>query len=325
MSEFLKIRKKEYYNPMRLGYCCINLNLKDQGVTTNRGMIRKTFDEKGLSYVSELVQKNLDDLFIILTWNHLNGIQVYRMSSDLFPWMSEYRLDDLPEFDKIKVLAQRIGSAAKTYSARLSFHPGQFDVLASPNPEVVNKTIYDLDQHARIMDLMELPQDYNSAINIHIGGSYGDKQSALDRFCENFKKLAPSTRARLVVENDDKASQFGVLDLFEGVYNIVKCPITFDHFHHRFCPNDISAEQAALLAASTWGDITPLQHYSSSKALYEDSSVINRSHADYVYDTIPNYGFDADVEIEAKAKDFALLRYRAGEGIVSESLKFEFE
>ena len=288
-------------------------------------MVRKTFDEKGLEYVSELIQKNLVDLFTIITWNHMNGIQVYRMSSDLFPWMSEYKLEDLPEFDKIKFLAKQVGQAAKLFDQRLSFHPGQFDVLASPNSEVVRKTIYDLDQHARIMDLMELPHDHNSAINIHIGGSYGDKQSALERFCENFKSLAPSTQARLVVENDDKPSQFGVLDLFNGVYKVVGCPITFDHFHHRFCTNDLVAEQAALLAASTWGSITPLQHFSSSKALYEDSSVINRSHADYVYDTIPDYGFDADIEVEAKAKDLAVLRYRASEGIVTEELKFEFE
>jgi len=310
---------------MRLGYCCINLSLKDQGVSTNRGMVRKTFNEKGLSYVSTLVQQNLADLIIILTWNRTHNIQVYRMSSDLFPWMSEYQLEDLPEFDKIQSLAKNVGLIVSAHNMRLSFHPGQFDVLASPNLDVVSKTIYDLDQHARIMDLMELPQDYRAAINIHIGGSYGDKPSALSRFCENFKKLAPSTRARLVVENDDKASQFGVIDLFDGVYKVVGCPITFDHFHHRFCTNDISAEQAAKLAASTWGDITPLQHFSSSKALYEDSSVINRSHADYVYDTIPDYGFDADVEIEAKAKDLALLRYLANEGVVTEELKFEFE
>jgi UV DNA damage endonuclease len=288
-------------------------------------MVRKTFNEKGLSYVSTLVQQNLADLIIILTWNRTHNIQVYRMSSDLFPWMSEYRLEDLPEFDKIQSLAKNVGLIVSAHNMRLSFHPGQFDVLASPNPDVVSKTIYDLDQHARIMDLMELPQDYRAAINIHIGGSYGDKPSALSRFCENFKKLAPSTRARLVVENDDKASQFGIIDLFDGVYKVVGCPITFDHFHHRFCTNDISAEQAAKLAASTWGDITPLQHFSSSKALYEDSSVINRSHADYVYDNIPDYGFDADVEIEAKAKDLALLRYLANEGVVTEELKFEFE
>lgn len=310
---------------MRLGYCCINLSLKEQNISTNRGMIQKTFTERGLEYVSELAKKNLADLMIILLWNRYHGIKVYRMSSDLFPWMSEYNFDDLPDINNIRILAYRAGQFALMNDMRLSFHPGQFDVLASPTQSIVDKTIYDLDQHARIMDMMGLPQNHNAAINIHIGGSYGDKQSALDRFCSNFKKLAPSTRDRLVVENDDKASQFGVLDLFEGVYNKVCCPITFDHLHHRFCTNNISAEQAALLSASTWGEITPLQHYSSSKALYEDSSVINRSHADYIYEIIPDYGIEADVEIEAKAKDLAVLRYLSGEGIVNEGLKFEFE
>jgi UV DNA damage endonuclease len=82
---------------------------------------------------------------------------------------------------------------------------------------------------------MGLPKDYRSPINIHIGGSYGDKESALTRFCENFKRLAPHTQARLVVENDDKASQYSVKDLYDGVYKVVGCPITFDHLHHRFC------------------------------------------------------------------------------------------
>jgi UV DNA damage endonuclease len=288
-------------------------------------MIRKTFDSEGLPYVSKLVKQNLTDLLVILLWNHKNGIKVYRMSSDLFPWMSEYKFEDLPDYKDIVDAASAVGRFVEIYDLRLSFHPGQFDVLASPNPEVVRKTIYDLDQHARIMDMMGLPQDYRAAINIHVGGSYGDKCSALERFCENFKRLAPSTQARLVVENDDKPSQFGVIDLFDGIHRVVGCPITFDHFHHRFCTNNISAEEAATLAASTWGSIIPLQHYSSSKALYEDSKAINRSHADYIYETIPDYGFEVDIEVEAKAKDLAVFRYLSGEGIVNEELKFEFE
>jgi UV DNA damage endonuclease len=314
---------------MRLGYCCINLSLKDQGVSTNRGMIRKTFDEKGLDYVSELIIQNLADLITILNWNWSNGIFVYRMSSDLFPWMSEYRLEDLPKYDVISKLAKVVGETVSISGMRISFHPGQFDVLASPNPEVVRKTIYDLDQHARIMDLMGLPQDYRAPINIHVGGSYGDKESALARFCENFKLLAPSTQARLVVENDDKASQFSVKDLYYGVYRVVGCPITFDHLHHRFCTGDLSASDAAHLAASTWHGFVPVQHYSSSKSLYEDSAAINRSHADYVYDVIPSYGLEVDVEIEAKAKDLAVLKYRqdlvTNNNVLENPLLFEFE
>lgn len=310
---------------MRLGYCCINLSLGKFGISTNRGMIRKTFDQRGLEYVSELIIKNLKDLLIILEWNQEHKINIYRMSSDLFPWMSEYKLEDLPNFSEISSIAEKVGLFSKKHGHRLSFHPGQFDVLASPNQKIVNNTIYDLDQHSRIMDLMGLPQNHFAAINIHIGGSYGDKNSALERFCKNFSQLAPSTQSRLVVENDDKASQFGVLDLYEGVYQNIGCPITFDHLHHRFCTNDLSAHEAAVLAASTWAEITPLQHYSSSKALYEDSTVIPRSHADYIYEIIPDYGLNADVEIEAKAKDLAVLQYLKKIGIVDEQLKFSFE
>lgn len=310
---------------MRIGYCCINLSLRDQGITINRGMIKKTWLEQGIARAGLLAEQNIQDLLTILEWNVAHNIQIYRMSSDIFPWMSEYALTDLPNFSTIQELCGKVGEYVREHNLRISFHPGQFDVLASPNPEVVRKSIYDLDQHARIMDLMQLPQDYRSAINIHIGGSYGDKPSALDRFCENFAKLTPSAKARLVVENDDKASQFGVQDLYDGVYSRIGCPITFDHLHHRFCTNELTAKSAALLAASTWGTHTPLQHYSSSKFLYEDSSVIPRSHADHVYEVIPDYGIAADVEIEAKAKDLAVLQYRDNLQLLHFPLPFKFE
>ena len=310
---------------MKLGYCCINLSLRDQGITTNRGMIKKTWLSQGKAKAGELAADNLNDLITILKWNIANDISIYRMSSDLFPWMSEYRFEDLPNFQKLKETMEKVGQIVANSNLRISFHPGQFDVLASPNEEVVRKTIYDLDQHSRIMDLMGLPKSHYAAINIHIGGSYGDKPTALARFCENFKKLAPSTQARLVVENDDKASQFGVHDLYDGVYKVIGCPITFDHLHHRFCTNDLTAHKAANLAASTWNGITPLQHYSSSKAMYEDSSVIPRSHADHIYEVIPDYGFEVDIEIEAKAKDLAVIAYLNNPNLLDSPIKFKFE
>lgn len=288
-------------------------------------MIKKTWQEKGIAYASQLALANLQDLLKILEWNRQNDIKVYRMSSDIFPWMSEYKITDLPDFYEIAAIAAKVGKFVEENDMRLSFHPGQFDVLASPKEDVVEKTIWDLDQHANIMNLMGLPRDYRSPINIHIGGSYGDKDSALQRWCENFLRLAPHTQARLVVENDDKASQFSVKDLYDGVYKVVGCPITFDHLHHRFCTGGLSAEEAAKLAASTWVGHTPMQHYSSSKALYEDSSVINRSHADYVYETIPSYGLTVDVEVESKAKDLAILRYRESNDLLSQPIPFAFE
>ena len=294
---------------MKLGYCCINLSLKPSGISTNRSMIKKTFLARGKDYAGELALQNINDLQKILEWNRDHNILIYRMSSDIFPWMSEYQFEDLANYAEISKKLAQVGEFIRSYNMRVSFHPGQFDVLASPNPNIVEKTIYDLDQHARIMDLMQLPNNHFAAINIHIGGSYGDKKSALSTFCKNFKRLAPTTKSRLVVENDDKASQYGVKDLYDGVYSTIGCPITFDHFHHLFCGNDLAAEEAAHLAASTWGKITPLQHYSSSKMIHEDNTVVNRSHADYIYEPIQSYGIAADVELEAKAKDLALLKY----------------
>ncbi len=306
----------------RLGYCCINLSLADKKISANRGMIKKTFEAKGQDYAGELAYLNLCDLLEIIKWNVDNDIMVYRMSSDIFPWMSEYEITKLYNFSQIEKKLVEIGEFVIETGIRVSMHPGQFDVLCSPNPAVVTKTIKDLDQHSQIMDLMGLPITHRFPINIHLGGTYGDKESAAQRFCENFEKLGDSTRKRLVVENDDKAAQYSVRDLYLMVYKKIGTPITFDYHHHRFNTGDLSEEQAFKLAYSTW-DCTPLYHYSSCKKTFEDSSVIARSHADYVYEQIRTYDSNIDIEVEAKAKDLAVLQYRKNsETLLEKYLEF---
>lgn len=304
---------------VRLGYCCINLSLADTKITANRGMIKKTFQEKGLFYCGELAHQNIKDLLKILQWNLANEIYVYRMSSDIFPWMSEYEITELPNFAEILPDMQAIGDFVTQNNLRVSMHPGQFDVLCSPTQSVVDKTIKDLNQHSEIMTLMGLPITYQYPINIHLGGSYGDKESAAARFCENFELLNPDTKARLVVENDDKAAQYSVADLYHMVYQKIGTPITFDFHHHRFNTGDLTEETALRLASTTWHKHTPLTHYSSCKKTFEDPSVIARSHADYVYEKINNYGLSFDIEIEAKCKDLAVLRYRQNSGSLLEN------
>lgn len=309
----------------RLGYCCINLSL-DRKVTANRGMIKKTFQQKGVQYCGELAHQNIKDILTILQWNIANDIYVYRMSSDVFPWMSEYEIQDLPNFQEILPDMQAIGKFVLDNKIRLSMHPGQFDVLPSPNPSVVDKTIKDLNQHCEIMDLMGLPQTPAFPINIHVGGTYGDKESAAQRFCENFQRLNPNTKSRLVVENDDKATQYSVSDLYQLIYLKIGTPITFDFHHHRFNTGGLTEEAALRLAYTTWKDYIPLTHYSSSKKTFEDSSVIARSHADYIYEKINSYGLPLDIEVEAKAKDLAVLKYREQYNTLLENyIPFEYE
>ena len=143
-----------------IGYCCINISInegkskKDQ-VTVNRGMTKKTFETKGLGYVSELAIQNINDLEKILQWNFRNNILVYRMSSDMFPCIGFYNLEDLPNFKLISNKLKLIGDYSKSKGMRLSFHPTHFCIPASENPVVVKNAIDELNKHAQIMDLME--------------------------------------------------------------------------------------------------------------------------------------------------------------------------
>lgn len=293
------------------GYCCINLTLeKERGIKIGRSMIKKTFQAKGIAYAGELAEANLQDMIEIIKWNNRKGINLYRMSSDMFPWMSEYQLSDLPNFKKIKRLLETAGKLAMDNGQRIGFHPGQFCVLPSPSPHVVENTINELDKHAQILDLMGLPQNQTYSMNIHLGGSYGDKEAAMQRFVDNFKRLSISAQNRLVLENDDKPAQYSVQDLYE-IYKQIGTPITFDYHHHRCYEDPMPEEDALRLAASTWPNgIRQLCHYSSSKKLHEDPKSIIRAHADYLYEYIETYGMDLDIELEVKAKDLALIKYR---------------
>ena len=296
---------------MNLGYACINMALSEKGISTNRGMIKKTYLAKGKEYAADLALKNLKDLKAIINWNAENGIFVYRMSSCLFPWMSEYEFSDLCNYEEILIECQEIGKLASDYGQRLSFHPGHFDILATNNPDALKRTVRDLNQHAQIMDMMGLRADHYNTINIHIGGAYGDKTSALKRFCENFGLLQLSARKRLTVENDDKANMYSVSDLHEGVYKEIKIPIIFDFHHHRMCDGNLTERQALELAMTTWpSSIRPLTHYSSSKKYNEDPSSNKQAHADYLHEEINTYGCNIDIELEAKAKERALIKYK---------------
>ena len=85
----------------QLGYACINTQLRKSGIFTSRTMVKKTFNTKGIQYASELALQNAKDLVEIIKWNHANGIKLFRMSSGIFPWMSEYEISDLPDYTKI--------------------------------------------------------------------------------------------------------------------------------------------------------------------------------------------------------------------------------
>jgi UV DNA damage endonuclease len=132
----------------------------------------------------------------------------------------------------------------------------------------------------------------------------------MDRFCENFKRLSPSVQKRLTVENDDKASMYSVKDLMY-IHEKIGIPIVFDYHHHTFQTGDLTEEQALSLAVTTWPKgITPVVHYSESKALHEnDNKQKPQAHSDYIKSLPDTYELDVDIMVEAKAKELAILPF----------------
>ena len=297
---------------MNLGYACINMTLGEQKprITTNRSMIKKTFKEKGLEYAGELALQNVRDLFTILQWNNRKGIKVFRVSSDIFPWASEYDIETLPQYKRIEMILNACGNFASKNNIRITAHPGPFNVLVSPREHVVENTITDLEIHGKIFDMMNLSHTPYNKLNIHCNGVYGDKLSAMDRFCTNFERLSDSVKSRLTVENDDKGTMYSVKDLMY-IHDRIGIPIVFDYHHHKFCTGDLSEQEALELAISTWPKgIKPIVHYSESKALHEENSKLKpQAHSDYIKE-LPNlYGNVVDVLVEAKAKELSILPF----------------
>ena len=100
------------------GYACINMQLsypdiysksEFKKISTNRTMVKKTFFDKGIQYASELSLKNCRDLESVIHWNKNNGFNFFRVTSNLFPWCSEYNLQELPDYELIRKKIEEIG------------------------------------------------------------------------------------------------------------------------------------------------------------------------------------------------------------------------
>lgn len=302
----------------RLGYACINMTLggdsvpKKQRITTNRTCRLATAQDKGIAHIASLVYSNITDLLSILQWNESQGIRLFRMSSDMVPFLSHpdfvYTIDDLDEYFPVSEALAAIGKFVADHDHRLSFHPGPFNVLASPNSDVVDKTVRELNATADLCDRMGLPADHNCKINIHVGGAYGQPAEALARFCRNTYRLSNSAFARLTVENDDRASLYSVADLYEHVFKNTQIPIVFDYHHHQFCTGGLTEQEALELAISTWpDDIVPTVHYSESHELHVGNDNPTPKHSVLINAIPDTYGNTIDVMVEAKGKELAIL------------------
>ncbi len=299
--------------PIQLGLCCLNMTLRGQNpsIFASRKMIIRTIKQKGIYCLKIKIIENLCDVLKIMDWNEENGIKVYRLSSEMFPHKSNPKVEDYT-YDFALELLKLIGEKSKKYNQRLTFHPGQYNVVGTPNEQTFNQTCVDLKYHADVLDLMGLGK--NSVMVVHGGGMYGDKEKTKLRWCEQFQKLPENVKKRLVLENCEKS--FSIKDCLE-VSERINIPIVFDTHHfecYKLLHPDEDFEDASVyipLILETWKkrDIKPKFHVS------EQGSGRCGHHSDYIKEIpeylleIPEkYDTDIDIMIEAKCKELAILK-----------------
>ena len=285
---------------MKLGYACIPVTTKAR---TSRRLILKEYSEEKLKVVLE---ENLNDLKTILIHNIKNNIYMFRISSDIVPLGSH----EVNTFDWelcFKEKLREIGDFAKVNNIRLSMHPGQYTVINSPNEGIVNRSIKDLEYHCKFLDSLNI--DYTNKIVLHIGGVYGDKISAKERFINNFEKLSYSLKKRLVIENDEK--NFSIDDLLE-ISHEINIPVIYDNFHNIcYNDNDYSIKEIYIRVIATWKpeDGNMKVHYSQQA---EGKRKGSHSNTIFTSDFLNYYSevkeFDPDIMLEVKDKDVSTIK-----------------
>lgn len=306
----------------RLGYACLNTVLranKPNSIFCSRTCRIASIEEEGLELPKGLGLMNMRDLKTLIQWNEDNKIRFMRMSSEMFPFASHAKYGYSLDFADAEL--KEAGELAKKYGHRLTMHPGQFTQLGSPKKAVVNASIRELEYHCEIMDRMGLGPD--GVMIIHMGGVYGDKDSTLARFKENYTTLASDkVKARLVLENDEIC--YNVDDLLP-VCTELDIPIIFDYHHDALNPSASPPAELIPRIAEVWNKkgIKMKQHLSEPRPGAENI-MERRAHADRCQTLPAELPDDVDLMIEAKDKEqavFELYRIYGLEDVVHDNLR----
>ena len=283
---------------MRLGYPCSNLTVGSRASRTFR------LASYSPDRLLETVQLNLEALLGMLEWNLEHDIRYFRISSGTVPFASHPVMDvDWHRHFADQLMA--IGYFITRNGMRINVHPGQYTLLNSPKPDVVERSIAELVYHAELLDLMGI--DDTNKIQIHTGGVYGEKEQATQRFIGQYARLPDRVRARLVIENDER--QYSLRDNLV-IHEACGIPLLFDTFHHSIFNNGESLPEAFDLFMPTWkGHGTPMMDYSSQHGERQTGAHTMSIDLDDFAKVIDDLGDrDADIMLEIKDKEQSVLK-----------------
>lgn len=225
---------------LRVGYACVNTQLPSAARTLR---LANATPER----LRELIAANLDALEAILGWNDQHGFQVFRLTSNLIPFAS-HPVNTLAWWEEFAGRFAELAALLRRTNARVSTHPGQYTVLSSAQPEVVEAALRELEYHDRLLAALGL--DASHKIVLHVGSGASEPAVARARFAAGFARLGAGAQQRLVVENDERWPLAEVLELAGAI----GLPVVFDAFHHRLAPSlpELDVRGAVLDAAATW-------------------------------------------------------------------------
>ncbi|WP_053372725.1 UV DNA damage repair endonuclease UvsE [Paenibacillus sp. FJAT-27812] len=310
---------------VRLGFVAMSLQVEN--ASPSRTMTFANFSklddrEAGIRKLERIAEENLRSTLRILKHCKASGIQMYRFSSKLIPLATHENLLEWNPFAALAPSFQEVGEYAQKNGIRVSFHPDHFCVFSTPRPEVLAKSELDLLHHTLMLEAMGL--DEATKCNIHIGGAYGDKAVAGERFIRQFSALSPRFKHRITLENDDKT--FNARETLEAAEQ-VEVPMVLDIHHHAVNHGDVSEDELyngiwpriertwqkerERLGFTSASQLPCKIHASSPKSVSDP-----RGHADFVEaEPLVHFLRQAarsteylDCMLEAKSKDEALFK-----------------
>lgn len=316
-------------NIRRIGFACkfedgITPNIKTTTITWLDSAPRQKAEEK----LYNILKHNLSALHtqvLTVAKNDANK-RMFRISSDILPAYTHDNWCWFYQQPEVQILLERefdrIGNAARVHDVRLSFHPGQFCVLASDNPQVVENSIYEFEYHCDMIRMMGFGKNFQDfKCNVHIGGKGGPQGIVYA-----LKKLSKTAKNVLTIENDE--FKWGLESSLELVDH---CALVLDIHHHLIRTGEYIHPSDPRIDAvkESWRGVRPVIHYSVSREEALDGWDTNvlpniteltqeldftktqlRAHSNYYWNKASNnwaYSFSADFDImlESKMKDLA--------------------
>jgi UV DNA damage endonuclease len=206
---------------------------------------------------------SLEHVDRVLDYCAAKGISMYRLSSDLAPYATH---PDMPQFHAMVAESDAelaaFGAKARSLDMRLSFHPSQYILLNSPNPELTTKSIGDLASQSEMLDRMGL--DDEAVVITHVGGVYDDREAARARWIEGWEQCPEHVRRRLVLENDD--IRFSAADVL-WIHERTGVRLIFD-YQHFWClnPEGLDLRETLERFMASWPEgVRPKIHFSSPR------------------------------------------------------------